>query len=445
MKKQLKPAEKKGLETAGKDEEIIDLKNMVNKNHVSPEQNEDDILDLTDEVSLKEQKSLEAGIIELTETIPPLSRPTEDKDDLQDGSSDNVIHLADMTSVLLPDETDNIEELSQEDFVELSDEDPSDSNNEDLGMLSDELESAIADSLDDEEGTVEPLPDSNLIDIDDFGGSDHEDIEDEIIDFDLLSESEPDMTSSIDAIDVEELDDETTFEDLGSALSEELDDLSNSSDGNEMDDDFSETALALNRAMQADRNSVYPDDNEDELNEEIESIRNKLDNVFPEEDSQDPLSAFNTANSYDQEDEEDEFNTDKLILPPFDENESDAPTKSLDDTLFEAKATPIDSDIPPNKAVQTGPFDSNVNLYNAKTSQDQLTEDQFTEDKFKPFEAEVTVSNDEIESAVQHAIETKYGKKIEQMIIQAIEKTVAREIAKIKKAILDEPGSLDKS
>jgi len=430
MEKQLKPARKNGFETADKDEEIIDLKDVVNKNHVRPDQNEKDILDLTDKISSKEQEGPEAGVIELNEMIPPLLKPTEDEDDLQDGLSNNVIHLSEMTSELSPAESDAIEELSYEDIVELDDKDLDDLEDENLGQLTGQLESAIVDSFDDEDDPFKLQPDINLIDKDDFSSSDHEDEKDGTDDFDLLSEVESDMAGSIDAIDAKELDDETTFKDIGSVLTEEL---------NDPDDDFSEMALELNRTMQADRDSVYEDGDEDELLEEIESVRDKLDNVFSEEISQDPLFALDTVSNDDQEDEP-ELDTDKLIPQPFDENESNAFPDSLDNISLEIEDTLKDSDKSSNKTAQTNLFDVDVNLSNAKISEDQPSQDQI-----EPFEAELTISSDEIESAVRHLIETKYGKKIEQMIIETIENTIVREIAKIKKAFLDKSSSIDAS
>jgi hypothetical protein len=401
MKKPLKPARKNGLETADKNEEIIDLKDVVNQNQVSPDHNKEDILDLTSKISSKEQERSEAGVIELTDTIPPLSKPAEDQDDLQDRSSDNVIRLAEMTAVPPID----IEELSHEDIVELDDEDIYDLENENPDQFTGQLESTTTDSFDDDDDVTESSPDINL---DAFDSSDHEDEKDDIDDFDLLSEVESDAIGKINALDVKELDDETTFKDIGSVLTEEL---------NDPDDEFSETALALNQAMQADRDSTYEEDDDDELLEEIESVRDTLDNVFFEEDSQDPLFALDPVSNDDQKDEPeddiDDFTTEELIPHSFDENASDAL---------------------PNL------FDVDVNLSNAKTSEDQPSQDQI-----EPFEAELTISSDEIESAVRHLIETKYGKKIEQMIIETIEKTIVREISKIKKAFLDKSGSIDAS
>jgi hypothetical protein len=428
MKKPLKPARKNGLETADKNEEIIDLKDVVNQNQVSPDHNKEDILDLTNKISSKEQERSEAGVIELTDTIPPLSKPAEDQDDLQDRSSDNVIRLAEMTAVPPID----IEELSHEDIVELDDEDIYDLENENPDQFTGQLESTTTDSFDDDDDVTELSPDINL---DAFDSSDHEDEKDDIDDFDLLSEVESDAIGKINALDVKELDDETTFKDIGSVLTEELDDP---------DDEFSETALALNQAMQADRDSTYEEDDDDELLEEIESVRDTLDNVFFEEDSQDPLFALDPVSTDDQKDEPeddiDDFTTEELIPHSFDENASDALPNLFDNTSLEAEDILKDSDRHSNKAAQKNLFDVDVNLSNAKTSEDQPSQDQI-----EPFEAELTISSDEIESAVRHLIETKYGKKIEQMIIETIEKTIVREISKIKKAFLDKSGSIDAS
>jgi hypothetical protein len=458
MKKPLKPARKNGLETDSKNEEIIDLKDVVNQNHESSDQKKEDILDLTNKISSKEQERPEAGVIELTESIPPHLNPVEGKDDLndvEDRSSNNVIHLAEKTSGLSTDESDDIEELSHEDIMELDEEDIHDLEDENLDRFAEEFESAISDSLDDDNDIFNFQQDANIAEGEDIDGfdqkakSDDEDEKDDIDGFDLLSEVESDMDSKIDAIDVKELNDETTFKDIGSALKEEL---------NDPDDDFSETAvLSLNRAMEADRDSAYEEDDGVELLEEIEEVRDTLDNVFFEEDSQDPLFAINAESIYDPDDELpgnelieepegqpadklDEFKTEELIPQPFYENESDALPDSLDDVSFNAADNLKDSDRYLNKIGQTNLFDVDVNVSNTKTSEDRLSQDQV-----KPFEAELTISNNEIESAVRHLIEGKYGKKIEQMIIETIEKIIVHEIAKIKKAFLDKSGSIDVS
>jgi hypothetical protein len=459
MKKPLKPARKNGLETDDKNEEIIDLKDVVNQNHESSDQKKEDILDLTNKISSKEQERPEAGVIELTESIPPHLNPVEGKDDLndvEDRSSNNVIHLAEKTSGLSTDESDDIEELSHEDIMELDEEDIHDLEDENLDRFAEEFESAISDSLDDDNDIFNFQQDANIAEGEDIDGfdqkakSDDEDEKDDIDGFDLLSEVESDMDSKIDAIDVKELNDETTFKDIGSALKEEL---------NDPDDDFSETAvLSLNRAMEADRDSAFEEDDEVELLEEIEEVRDTLDNVFFEEDSQDSLFAINAESIYDPKDEPgdelagdelieepkgqpadqiEEFNSEELIPQPFGESESDALPNSLDDTSFKAEDTLKDS---LTKTGQTNLFDVDVNVSNTKTSEDRLLQDQI-----KPFEAELTISNNEIESAVRHLIEGKYGKKIEQMIIETIEKIIVHEITKIKKAFLDKSGSIDGS
>ena len=54
MNKHLKSTEKKGHDSVGKDDQVIDLENVVDQETTSPDQNEGEILDLTDEVSSNE-------------------------------------------------------------------------------------------------------------------------------------------------------------------------------------------------------------------------------------------------------------------------------------------------------------------------------------------------------------------------------------------------------
>ena len=443
MNKHLKSTEKKGHDSVGKDDQVIDLENVVDQETTSPDQNEGEILDLTDEVSSNEQESLENGIIELTKTMPPLSN--------NKATSNNIIHLAEMTFTHNPVDSHRTEEPSQNEIAALSKNRIEYLDYERNDQLSDQLESTITDSFNDGEDTIETLPDTNLIDIDnfnDFDRADIEDIDDDLDDFDLLSESESkllsdsDMEYGLDPIDVKEIDDNTAFKNYdGNTLSEELEDLPDFND-DDADDGFSETALALNRAMQADRDNVYQDE-EEELNEEIESIRNRLDNVFPEDDSQDSLAAFNPMSDHDRKYKEDDDSR-ELILQPFDKNEfGDGEFPSAHNAnLLEAKAIPFDDRQRLKNNSPTNPFAGEDQLYDTENMLDQLPEDHRPQNQVESFNAEVTVPDNEIEKAVQRLLETKYSKRIEQIIIQTVEKKVAREIARIKKAILNKSGRL---
>ena len=445
MNKQLKSTGKKGYKSVGKGDQIIDLEDVVDQKMTRPDQNEGEILDLTDEISSNEQENLETGVIELTKTVPPLS---DNK-----ATSNNIIHLAEMTFTHNSVDSHRAEELSQNEIVELSKNSPKYLDYERNDQLSDQFESAISDSFGEGEDTIETLPDTNLIDIDNFNGferADIDDIDDDLDDFDLLSESESkllaesDMEYSIDPIDVKEIDDNVTFEDYGNSLSEELEDLSNFND-DDTDEGFSEAALALNQAMQADRDNVYHQDEEEELNEEIESIRNRLDNVFPEDDSQDSLAAFSPMSDYDLEYQEDDDENRELILQSFDENEfdDDESASAYNDNLLQTQAMPFDDRQRTQKNSLTDPFTDEDRFYDPENMLDQLSEEQSPQDRVESFNAGVTVPDNDIERAVQRLLETKYSKKIEQIIVQTIEKKVVHEIAEIKKAILNKSGSFN--
>jgi hypothetical protein len=439
MNKQLKSTGKKGYESVGKGDQVIDLEDVVDQKTISPDQNEGEILELTDEISSNEQENLETGVIELTKPVPPLS---------DDKATSNIIHLAEMTFTHNSADSSITEELSKNEIVELSNNSPEFLDYERNDQLSEQLESTIADSFGDGEDIIETLPDTNLVDIDNFDGFERADIDDDLDDFDLLSESESkllsesDMEYGIDPIDVKEIDDNDIFDNFGNALSEELEDLPNFND-DDTDEGFSETALALNRAMQADRDSVYQDE-EEELNEEIESIRSRLDNVFPEEDSQDAVAAFNSMSDYGREYKEEDDNR-ELILQPFDENEFevDESSSAFNDSLLEANAIPLNDGQQPQKNSIADPFAGDDHVFDTENMLDQLSEEQRPQDRVASFNLNAANSDNEIEKAVQRLLETKYSKKIEQIIVQTIEKKVAREIAKIKKAILNKPDPLN--
>lgn len=470
MKKQLRPAGKKGFESAGENDEIIDLDNLLSEDQTDSGQDKEDVLDLTDEISSHKQESLQAGIIELTEKLPSSSYPKNDEDDNTKESSDNVIRLSDMTSNVSSDESDDLfmdeisipdisfddndvedyddndvedyEEIDGEAITDLDEEDLEVDDNSDLAKLTEQLESAMANPYEEEEeeretqDRIEKLPEANLIEVGEY----HED-EDQ---FDLLPENEPGMADNIDTIDMDELEADTAFAEIEHDLTEEMAGLSNiDEDRDDYEDDpteeeLSDTALELSRAIEESSNAnalaEEEDDDDDGINEDIDSIRTKLDKFFPEEDT-DPLAAFDSPNKFDQVDEDEDsdsndevdFNPEELVLPPFDENESGAPAASLDTNPFEIKATPVSSKADPIP----NPFAGNINFYDS--DDDSATLDE----KFKPFEAEASVNGTDITSAVEHLIETKYSQKIEKMIAKAIEKVVSREMAKIKRAILD--------
>ncbi len=436
MKKQLKPARNKGFESAGQNEEIIDLKDMVpQQKRSAPDQTEEDVLDLTDEITTNGTESLDPGILELTDTVSSSDTAFYQKDDVKTDSSDNVIHLSDMASALSFDGTDDIEEIPDNVIMDFDDEELG-ADNDDLAKLTQQLESAMSESYRDEDDGIETLPDANLINVDEYGDDDGIDSSD---DFDLLPEAEPGMADNIDSIDFGDLDEDTTFSDIGNDLEDQF--SSDASLDSELDSqenlwsekDASKTALELNRAMQADKASNYSDDDDDGFNEEIQNIRNKLDNVFPEDDDEDPMAFFKTGATKEQPTEEDEDDsvTNELILDPFDENESGAPSAPSDGSPFEVKTTTVESKLDSKAA----PFEGDINLYNSQAKKAAPQVETLVDD--------ATVPLTEVEAAVQRLIEQKYSKTIEQMIIRAIEKAVKQEIKKIKQAILDESGSLD--
>ncbi len=430
MKKQLRPDRNKGFESAGQNEDIIDLKDMVPQSTPSDsEETEEDILELTDEMTQNDSKSLEPGIIELTDTISSSDTAFYQKDEIDTDEADNVIHLSDMAPDLSFDGVEDIEEISDDVIMDFDDDDFG-TDNDDLAQLTKQLESAMSDSYTQEDDSIETLPDANLINVDEYGDDDLGDNADH---FDLLPEAEPGMADNIDSLDLGDLDDDTTFSNIGRDLEEQF-----SIDGS-MDDDLdseehppnkkdaSESAFELNQAMKADKENNYSDDDDDGFNEEIQNIRNKLDNVFPEDDDEDPMAFFKTTAAKEQATEEDDISADELILDPFDENEPGAPSTPTDGSPFEVKTTAMELS---RDSIVT-PFEGNINLYDTQAEGGAAGS------------PEAAASDNQIEAAVQRLIEQKYSKKIEQMIVQAIEKAVKQEIKKIKQAILDESGSLD--
>ena len=54
----------------------------------------------------------------------------------------------------------------------------------------------------------------------------------------------------------------------------------------------------------------------------------------------------------------------------------------------------------------------------------------------------VPLTEAQVTAALERTIEKIYGEKIEQLMIQAVEKTVKREIAKIKSALLEDDDDM---
>lgn len=424
MKKQLKPARRKGFGSAGKNEEIIDLNNMVPESHSGPDMENEDVLDLTNEIPAGPKASIDNSIIELTEKTAP-SSPAKRDANFKEEASNNVIHLSDMASSLSLGGPDEFEDISDEAISGMDDDD-----DDDLAKLTKQLESAIASSYDEDDDEIEKLPEANLLDFDSYGNEDSGDDEDS---FKLLPEAEPGMADNLDAIDMPDLSFDNSFEDFEDDLAEQVTDLTMtvdkkvSSQAEAADDNMSATAVELNRAMEADRLNIDPDREED-LSDDLKKIRSKLDLVFPEDDADaDPLTIFDSPPGNDHKDRADkdelDFDPDELILPPFDINESGAATAvSFDSPLFDAKTPAFDA--------KPNPFNGDINLYGAKPTSPKKNA--------APLNADMAISNTEMEAAIMRLIETKYSKKIEQLIVKAIEKAVTREITKIKRAISDE-------
>ncbi len=59
-----------------------------------------------------------------------------------------------------------------------------------------------------------------------------------------------------------------------------------------------------------------------------------------------------------------------------------------------------------------------------------------------PADESVALTDAQVEAALERVVEKIYGEKIEQMMIQTIEKTVKREIEKIKNALLEDTDGM---
>ena len=458
MNKQVGPTGKKDYEPEGENDEIIDLEDRIDDNQAGSDSQEEEILDLTDEISKDEQESLQAGILELTEQLPPDTQSVSDPADPLQDDDDNVIHLSDMSNNMSVDEVDDLsidttddfsldgaddlEEIADEAITALDDDASEAEDGEDLAELTEQLESAMPHPFEnDADSDLDKLPEANLIEI----GAYQE--KDEVDQFDLLPESEPGMADTIDAIDVGDLDEDTAFSDIEDDLNAEMAKLPNIKEESDAyasesaDDDVTRAALDLSRAMGGEQTEIYAEDDKEEYNEEIDNIRTKLDKFFPEEGSTDPLKAFDPPPQ--KVEEEPKPDRQDMVIPPFEKEKVKEDSTSVEVTTpaanpFEIRAAPEK----PKTDHRPNPFDGSINLYSADYRMPSEPEPP-SEVVKESSETESITPSREISAAVEQLIEAKYGKKIEKMILRAIEKAVSREILKVKRAILDESDQLD--
>lgn len=246
--------------------------------------------------------------------------------------------------------------------------------------------------------------------------------------------------------------------------------------GQDPDDQHtSEVAEQLRKEMQAAKaDQVGTAEGIDEFSQTMETIRSKLDSVFPDEEptaalpnalnsapasTPPPLAAEETdlfdslfpeaeaeANFAGLTSAEPNLNTDEPpldipeILFPEAEFDPDMPQFSSQDLalepnmpemiLQEAELTP---DMP--ESIPAIVHTPEVVVAKPEPEPGMQMEAMVVSSMVK---ATGMATDQQIEAALGHIIKNMYGDKIEQMIVEAVEKVVAKEIRKIKLALLDE-------
>ena len=458
-----------------KKDDVIDLTQVIQ------EGNDDEIIDLTNVLGQPGQDpdALKKGTDQTVDTDGTLIDPEKSTSDAN-VSEDEVLDLAEMEKTLEVDIAESSFE-EDEDLVDLTDlEEPDevvDSDMDDLGDDDDEdlldlMETAKPDEtldsdmdeLEDDDGDIIDLmetakPDAALdSDLDEL-----EDDDDDIID--LMETSKPDAALDSDFDDNDEIADLETSSD-GAATdpleTAEIIDLNiaepplpsddddqdlSFSDENTGDEDIIDLAV-MEKALEADLSKIEADDTADDEEEILDLLdaeepglpqaaqADDITDALPPDaplftDTLDPTEEIDIRTIQDSENGEDvlapdEYADDDEIID-LAEMETALDTAASDDRFEDDQK---DEDVIDLLVPETP---------DAKVTQDETIDEDLTLDNSiePPTSTTVQLSEEQIEAALERTIRNIYGEKIEQLMIQTIEKTVLQEIAKIKQALME--------
>ena len=431
--------------------------------------NEEEVLDLAEmektlEVDISESSFEEdEDLVDLIDSEGPDATVDSDMDDLGDVDDEDGLDLMETgdPGEMLDSDMDNLEDDDKEDIIDLTETaKPGETLDSDMDDLEDDDEDII-DLIE----TANPgeMLDSNMDDLKDDEDED-EDIIDlmktanpgEMLDSDLdetdeIADLEPgSQVAASDPLETAEIIDLNIAE--SSLPSVDEDQELSFSDENTDDEDIIDLAV-MEEALDADLLAIEADDDTEE--EEEEEILDLLDvedgspqaaqaddttDALPPEaplftDTLDPTEEIDIRTMQDSENGEDvlapdEYADDDEIID-LAEMETALDADASDDILEddqEEDENVIDLlgvDVPETPA--------------AKATPDETIDEDLTLDTpvGPPASTSVQLSEAQIEAALERTIRNIYGEKIEQLMIQTIEKTVLQEIAKIKQALME--------
>jgi hypothetical protein len=310
------------------------------------------------------------------------------RDDLAPMTAENLRKLAAASDLPDIDEDIDLEFEDKEDLPDL----------EDMGDLESEVEALSIDELEDS-----PAEDEDIIEITEFDEHFPEEEEKKLERAGVLDASDSDEDEFLELIEIE--DDDT-------AGDEEVIEFSNSEeqiDEDEIDNFFSESL-------------------EDEPVFEYDEIETHEDKPALSTDM-----ALATAPPAD-DDEEFDFS--------LDSSEISQQVDRLDTFLSDDLATePKVASLPETRLVDEPPPEPEVASLFKEASAEEQTEDEGPAAVEETAES-LSVSPEQIDSILERVIKEKFGGNIENIIYEAIQKAVSREIDRLKGALLDgpEPG-----
>jgi hypothetical protein len=352
---------------------------------------DDDLIELTDHVSMEDDAA--EGEIKLPKD-EPVDFEIEDKEteeDLFTLTDDAMVETGDDEDLSLSEEEISLQDKEDEELFSLSDDMPFEAEDDDDDMSFE---------AEDDDGLLKPIDESGL------------DLEEEESPISLVGATDNDQRDD-EIIEITEFDDQIPTED------QDKFDLADNDDQTDSDEeDFLELLDVEEESPEEDEDHIDFDAAEDEMDDA------EIENFFSE--------------SFDEEKEEIEF----------DQKVEDEVAESLgmdleSDLEMTEDTTDEDIDFKFDTEVITDKKDELDTILFESTSAASVigTDEETPEADEPPIEdveetAEVadlgTISNQQIEDAIERLIQQNYSEKIEAIIVQVIEKAVSNEIEKLK-------------
>jgi hypothetical protein len=442
------------------DEEIIDLTQVIEGG------DNDDIIDLNDILEQPDQASEETdeAAIPLVDVIS-----TEAPADLNDVADDDIIDLEDVATTLEADMADTEPDQEDEAVIDLMD----------VAALDAPAKDAVTPTAADEEEVTADIDeaDDDIIDLEDVATTLEADVADTEPESDVLPSGkvepavEPDQEDEavIDLMDVAALD--APEEDAVTPTTADEEEVTAGID--ETDDDIIDledvaTTLEADMADTEPESGELPADEAEPLTEadqEDEAVIDLMDVAAldaPEEDALAPSAADEEEVTADI-DETDVDQAGVIDLTDIEASESDkeefadlqsraeAMLTEASGSTVEPAPDPIDEETPEEAAETAGPdadfgvLDENDDLVEPEpVAQPAASVPPFSPETMpeSPAAEPIRPTDQQVDAALERVIEKIYSEKIEQMMIQTIEKTVRREIEKIKTALLEDSDGM---